>query len=286
MMKTVITQEIRYAANLYNHVAQDADGISGIRYERDDLGRVIRKYWLTFTGAVDTSADNSANFEVIGKGNAEAGVTYIYNESDDLIEERRLDINGEPVLNTKRGSIARSEFENHNKVKESYLTPEGEPFIIDEGYAIWENVYDDHGNIIKGRSLGTDGRPTVFEEGYAVRESIFDDHGNIIRQSYLGTDGQPVLNVNGVAAIEGVYDDHGNIIRQCFYGTEGQPVLNSRGFAGFEMTYDQHDNRTRERYFGLDGSPTTNDQWFAEVAYSYDERDHCIEKTITGLTDS
>lgn len=45
--------EVRYASDNHNHVAADADGVSGLQFQRDTLGRVTRRKYLTYTGEED-----------------------------------------------------------------------------------------------------------------------------------------------------------------------------------------------------------------------------------------
>ena len=187
------TKEIRFAANQYNDFAMDEEGVSGFRYERDALGRVIRMSYLTFVGIYTKDAVKSSNYAVIGRRDGQAALEFVYDDHFDDVEIRFLDAAGMPILHPAYGCIIRSQFINHNKTRQSFYTAEGEPYLDSFGIAGYDSVYDERGYEIKRSYFGVDGQPVLQKSCYAGWESTFDERGNQIKCSYFGTDGKPVL---------------------------------------------------------------------------------------------
>lgn len=277
------TKEIRYAANAYNKVAQDADGISGLRYERDDKGRVTGVSYLSYIGPSDLNAADPENFQMIGKKNGEAGMEFSYDENDDVSEIRFVGVNGEPVRNAAYGSLARFEHEGHNETKCSFYDSDGEPVLNDYGCAGYQCEYDGQGNMISLHYFGTDGRPVFHKDGYAGWESVYDESGRELRRSLFGIDGKPVFHRDGYAGYQCEYDAHGNMIKECFFDTDGCPTLVKNGTAGWEICYDEQGNRTKLDWLGTDYRPILNTDGYASSQSVFDERGSEIRRSYFGI---
>lgn len=76
-------RELRYAANSDNDMASDADGVAGLRYTRDALGRVVREEYLTYIGDAGSAA-RAEDYDVIGMRNGVCGMEYLYNAENDM----------------------------------------------------------------------------------------------------------------------------------------------------------------------------------------------------------
>ena len=92
------------------------------------------------------------------------------------------------------------------------------------------------------------------EEGYAGYENSYDECGNLIRRSYFGIDGKPVQHVDGNAGFACVYDERGNMIRQSFFGTDGEAVMPIYGYAAAEFQYDEKGTCVSSTYYDVDGN--------------------------------
>ena len=257
------TEEIRYCADAYNHFAADADGISGIRYERDEQGRVTRLNWLSFTASESRDAGKAENYEVIGKRGGEAGRAYLYDGSGDCTELHILDAEGQPITDEAYGAVTVYQYENHNELRRTCRDAEGGLFLNEEGYAVRESRYDDRGNRIRVSCFGTEGEPVLCAEGYAAEETEFDEQGNPIMVRYFGTKGEPVLSVSGYAGYRCSYDGDGNQTGVDYFGTEGEPVLSTDGYAGWYAAYDARGNRVRAGYRGTDGEAILSREGYA-----------------------
>ena len=67
---------------MYNEIAMDADGVPGLRYERDAWGRATRISYLSYMGS-SNSAKDSEHYEVIGimTNYGYAGAVFSYDAS-------------------------------------------------------------------------------------------------------------------------------------------------------------------------------------------------------------
>ena len=266
------TTEIRYASNTYNDFGQDAEGISGLRFERDELGRVVKMYFLSFINPSGTDADKSSNFAVIGRRDGLAAMRFAYDENNDLVETRYLDAEGNPFLHPSYGCICRSEYEWHNEVRVLYLTADEEPYVNASGVAGWRYEYDAQGQEIRYAGFGKDGEPVICEDGYTGCDIVCDERGQAVRASYFGTDGERVLTSVGVNGWDNVYDENGNRVKVVYFDTEGNPILNKQGYAGWEASFDERGNRTGGHYIGLHGETVAISSGEASWVAGFDER--------------
>lgn len=128
----------------YNYVGSDSDGISGIRYMRDDLGRVICESYLTYIGDVNT-ADNPEDYQVIGTETGLCCAEYNYDDFD-CVEMRLLDSDNQLTPGIDKYCSQKCVYVNHNCVSVSYCGVNGMPVMLDDGYASATIKYDLKGN--------------------------------------------------------------------------------------------------------------------------------------------
>ena len=274
--------EVHYASDAYNHSAHDADGISGIRFERDGQGRIIRLLYLTYVASGSTDATRAENYRVVGKRSGLAGIEFLYDDAGDCVGQRMLDAQGELITLASSGAVTASEYENHNEVRTSYYDTQGSPFLTELGFAAQENRYDARGNQVRVGFLGTDGEPVFHRDGISGWESQVDENGREIRRSFFDPDGNPVLHDICVAGYESVFDESGNEIRCSYFGTDGEPVLSEDGIAGWETLFDDRGHPVRVGYFGTDGQPVLMKDAYAGWTYAYDERGNVIRCSYFG----
>ena len=205
-------EEIRYCADAYNHFAADADGISGIRYERDEQGRVTRLNWLSFTASESRDAGKAENYEMIGKRGGEAGRAYLYDGSGDCTELHILDAEGQPITDEAYGAVTVYQYENHNELRRTCRDAEGGLFLNEEGYAVRESRYDDRGNRIRVSCFGTESEPVLCATQYTATVYTYLD-GALTKDTdihgedwdlYLSTDEIHYYPLNDVST--GVYN--------------------------------------------------------------------------------
>lgn len=279
--------EIRYAGAMMNYVATDADGISGIRYERDEKGRVIRESYLTFSGTGKT-ATNPKDYEIIGTRTGLASVEYVYNDVNDCVETRFLNAEGKLTPGLDHVCLCKCEFENHNLISETYYDADEIPMYCDKRFASFTREFDEHGNEITLLFFGTDGELTPIEDGYAVLSKKYDDRGNMVGDICYGmdTDGSsalsPVLNNFGYTARKIEYDDRRNMVWIGYFDLDGNLVIQNDGYAVSKSEFDNKGNQTKISYFDTNDELIQSSMGFAVRKSEYDERGNELQSSTYG----
>lgn len=265
------SREVHYASDAYNRFAEDADGIAGIRYDRDELGRVTRLFYLTFISDESTDAGRPEHYQVIGKRSGEAGIAFAYDSDDNCTERQVLDARGQVMTDPAYGALTRYEYAGHNEIRMSCFDEKGDLFLNDRGWAVKLSQYDERGRRVRVSFCGLNGEPVLCSEGYAVEETLFDEQGNPLRISFFGLDGEPILNADGYAGYVSAFDGQGRQTGAAYFGTEGEPVLSTFGYAGWNAVYDERGNLVRVAYYGTDGEAVLSAEGYAGWESVFDE---------------
>ena len=285
----------------------DGDGIWGVEYEYDDLGRKVGEWYLsTFSGGFERRANK------IGV----AGRRYKYHNAS-IERTEYVNLQGSPVLNQHGWVVAEvvSWDERGNPLCEVYKDEKGRAMISKEGIfkccysydadgntiklttlglndelvinkygqAGWMAEYDDRGLIVRQVYFGVDGKPILNNDGFAETCLEYDDRGLVIRQIFIGVDGKPILHKDGNAEVHQEYDQRGNEKRRSFYGVDGKPILLKDGYAGWESEYDERGRETRNVWIGVDGKPILNKNGYAEYRNEYDARGNLTKRSFFGV---
>ncbi len=276
------TREVHYCSDAYNRFAEDAEGIAGIRYERDEQGRVTRLYDLSFLSDESTDAGRPEHYQVIGKRSGAAGIAFVYNSSGDCTERHTLNTRGLAMTDPAYGAHTLYEYAGHNEVRMTCRDEKGGLFLNDHGWAVRVSQYDEHGSRIRVCFYGLNGEPVLCSEGYAGEETVFNEQGNPLQISFFGLDGEPILSADGYAGYACAYDGQGRQTGAAFFGTEGEPVLSSLGYTGWNADFDQHGNRVRVAYYGTDGKEILSAEGYAGWESVFDERGNEIRVAYFG----
>ena len=247
---------IRYSSGSRNDAAADAEGVGGMLFELDGLGRCVRVFTLGYVGS-DGSAEYLEDYVILAAKDGVAGIAFAYNDSYDLSEAQYIGPDGESVTGSEGWSRCVMEYADHNAVRRSYYGVDGAPALHTYGYAAEETEYDSRGNPVWLRYFDADGAPTCGLIGYAASHTEYDALGNPCRRSFYGTNGEPVLLPSGFAETVSVYEGK-RLIRQEYRGLDGEPVLTAGGFAAVEYEYGEY-GITAMRYYGADGKPAMRD---------------------------
>ena len=275
------TAEIRYAANTSNYVGRDADGISGMRYERDELGRAVRTSYLTFIGDGKTATDSN-DYEVIGTRTGLASVEYVYDQYD-CVSIRYLNADGQLIPGLDNVCEFRKEYRDHNKFRECCYDALGEPAYSDNGYVSYEIKYDESGNEINTYFFGLDGESVAVKSGFSSQRKEYDKHGNMTRISFYGTNGLPAVHSSGYSSCEMSYDDKRNVTKYAFFGFDGSPVMNAEeGCSSWETEYDNDGNELRSAFYDTEGKLIINIYGYAICESKYDAQGHETEVRFYG----
>ena len=291
-------RELHYASNGSNDVGADADGISGLRYARDELGRTERVYYLAYKGS-SGKALRTEDYQAMTKKNGIAGIAYRYNESDDLEEISFLGEMENPVLCEQKFSSHISRYDGHCEIEEIYFGTDRQKSLNSNGVASISREFNEKGNPVRTCCFGVDGQavsnslgysiaayeyengfcvktvfcdengsPVMIQGGFAGYESEYDTLGTEIRRTFLGTDGKPVLCEEGYASVASYDTDR--CIRLVCYGTDGEPIISKSGYAAAEGEYSDG-FLIRVSYYDKEGHLTVGKEGYAERRSRYED---------------
>ncbi|MCR4655458.1 MAG: TIR domain-containing protein [Lachnospiraceae bacterium] len=273
-------KELRYVGDpAYNHIAVDADGIAGLRYERDELGRALKQYYLSYTGT-GLSAEEAENYAVIGTRQGLFGMSYLYDGEDDLCEVSYISADGKPVMSKDNGyaRLLRA-FEDHNCTEISYYDGSGAYTSCREGYACMKAAYDDYGDPIREEYVNGENSPVLSTYGYAAAEYAYDEKGNRTETIFYGTEGERIVSAySGYCRERDEYDSGGNLTGCRFYDEEDVPVFCNNGFAGYEKAYNENGKTEKITYLGTDGKPVIMKEGYASCVFSYDTGGRVVKR--------
>ena len=254
----------------------DADGIGGIQYILDEIGRPIEMRYLGING--DSFAVSRDNI---------AGKRYTYDDTGNITRAEYYGADGEPVFNEEGWMIC--EFmidDNGNIIRKSFFDATGNLIPTNNGYSYSPISYDERGNRTGFKYYNADGNPVMHIDGMQAVENRYDERGWMYRQAFYDENGEPVLRLSAMYhAVEYEFDDNGNYTRAVYYGTDGEPIINVEGYASCEFEYDERGNRTLFAFFDENGDPVLSVNGSAVNRTEYDERDNRIRESWYGTDD-
>ena len=113
-------REVRYVSNpVYNEIATDADGVAGLRYERDAQGRATRISYLSYMGS-SNSARDSEHYEVIGIRSGVCHRDYAYDADFNVSALRYVGNDGLLTPGSEGYAEARYSHAHHNCVEKTF----------------------------------------------------------------------------------------------------------------------------------------------------------------------
>ena len=196
------------------------DGYATVSYEYDGYANIVRQF------RTDTQGKGVAD------GNGSAGWERVCNERGQVLLERTLDAEGNPVANSRGYAEVRREYRRTNLVREAYYDAEGRPVSRrDTGYAAVTFKSNLNGLVIEERYFDTEGLPMLSFKGYATVRREYNEAKKIIREEYYDEDGKPAVLAAGHVAIEQEYDSEGNLILRRYLNADGTPHLRKDGFS-------------------------------------------------------
>ena len=273
--------EVHYAS-VMNTAVLDADGVGGLRFERDDLGRITRIWYLTCTGS-GSSAIDPGQYAVRGTLNGLYSKQYVYDQDGNIEEIRYLGKDDKPVNYYLNASTIQRKFSDYNILEEQYLDAVGNPVINTDLYASYTAVHDEKGNQIQKSYYDTKGNLTYRENRYVIYRQEFDENGNVIFTGCYDESEKPVLNGEGFSQRVYEYDSDNRKIATRYFGTDDKPVINEYGYAVCALDYDDAGHVSHIRYFGTDGNPVIADDLCAVSYNVYDENGNIIRDGYMGL---
>ncbi len=247
-------------------------GIYGLRYTRDELGRVARVVNLGRDGRPALDRDTLS-----------AGEEREYDGRGRLVRDWELDREGR----RSRGAnwVCGTEYkydEAGNCVERRYFDEAGRPCLHRDGNHGWRSTYDERGYALSRSYFGLDGKPAVISQGMARVDSEPDAEGNVLVTRYFGADGAPCLHRDGNHLLRRKFDERGVLVEGAYYGVKGEPVI-ARGQHRWVSTVDDHGRETETRYYGPDGNPALHSDGNHVVRRKYDDRGNVTEFSFFGV---
>jgi hypothetical protein len=295
---TAITFHSNNDYQLSRSVACEENGIYGVRFTLDSLGR---RTSMTFT-------DEHGN--VMSDRQGISSKRYRYDRYGCLCDVANYDIEGHPVLNENMwarrtacsdayGNISRYYYYGtdgrlcnnydeyavvnytHNNegyvVRESYYGTDGKPCVAYYGFSICVMQYGKRGYTIAGKYYDENGRPCKCSSEYEQFTMKYDGRSNVTEICNFDEYGNPCMDVDGEYwRLVMKYDDRNNVVREEYYGVDNKPLVNSDGYAGCVMEYDNRDRIVECRFYNEDWKLENKLRGYAKMTYKYDARGNCV----------
>ncbi|MBR4573609.1 MAG: TIR domain-containing protein [Lachnospiraceae bacterium] len=244
--------EVRYSSDTRrNLVAVDGDGVAGVRFKRDEKGRVTEKRFISYCGDSDSALESEA-YRIFAVKGGSCGQNYTYS--------------------------------NDRLVSIESIGTDGKPAILKNSYSIEDYEYDEIGRIVNARHYDHKHRPST-GDGRVFRNSFsYDERGNISEIHYYGRNDRPVEIADRSSSQKNEYDERGNLIRQSFYDRNGELCVNPKGYCSALMSYDENDNCTSLYFLGKNEKIVMSEYYgYAAVQFGYDEYGN---QTVTRYLDA
>ncbi len=280
---------------------KDSDGIFGVSYTLDSLGRRVQIQYLNREGSPHcTKRGVAGKYYEYERGGNICKITYVGLDGNPILNEHlwaicieSSDNNGNVIdgafyssennLCSAIGGYAKYKFRYNaqgNQIETSYFDIDGNPCFNGEGVAKWTAKYDASGNRIEAACFDVEGNPCYHENGYAKWTAKYNAQGNQIETSYFDIDGNPCFNANGIAKWTTKYNIQGIIIETAYFDIKGNPCYHKNGYAKWTAEYDAKGDPTEEAYFDIDGNPCNHKDGYAKLIIKNDTRGNPIEFTF------
>lgn len=257
--------------NLEESAIADNNGVWGIDYELDSLGRKIVLKYL--------DKEYQANRNIIGV----ASIHYKYDNNGIIIEDQYRNLNGDLVLNEYHWAIGKVVCDNYgNNIEETYYGVDGEPCFDSDGVSKVIIEYDKHEN--KSVSFyDIQGNPCLNKQGMAGYVNKFDKYGNAVALYQYNLNKELCMTTNGCAIWKCKYNKYGNIIEESFYNEKGDPFIWNHGYAKYVNKYNRKGQRLSMTCYGIDGEMCWHKEGFSQIKYKCDSQGNEIEEAYYGV---
>ncbi|MGR9116339.1 MAG: nSTAND1 domain-containing NTPase [Gammaproteobacteria bacterium] len=157
--------------------------------------------------------------------------------------------------------------------------------ILNHGYHLRKNTYDEDGNLIEQTYLGVDEKQQVADKIDGAHKYVkrFDRFRNPVLTEYYDENGQPVNNIQGFHRIESTYDAYGSVLNQRWYDKNKLACNGPEGGHYKQYTYDSLGLLTRIAFYDVKDHPTINKQGIHEEIYEYNGKRLKTSYRVFGL---
>ena len=214
-----------------------------------------------------------------------ATVCRMRDDSGRVVEERYLDVNGNPVARYGDYYGLSYEYDQTGTVI-TYLDAEGNPIIRSDGYATIVRTlvdgrasddfyYDLNGQQVQcsggyyglHRGYNSDGQNTSLtfldkdghagcaSSGYAIKTYQRDGNGTVVGEQYFDTEGNPARSSLGQYGELYQRNEQGYIGQITYLGADGKPTPTNAGYTILKRTYHRDGTADTDMYFDANGNP-------------------------------
>lgn len=267
---------VRYAKD-GNYAVADENGIYGIKYELDDMGRVLKQYFLTLDEET-VKADNVQKYTQRNAGMCSK--EFRYDEKDRLTDIICYDMNDEPILNEQGWMICRFIYSEDKNIycakRVEYLNATGKLMQNELLYAAVENHYNEKSQLCEQYYFGTNGKATYTNSGVMTRIQ-YDSNGYINGLWKLTPDGSPlVYDEDFVSGSWDFNDDHGNLLIRTTRNAYNELTPDENGVCIALYKYLDDGRIELVQYMDQNEKPVRSAQGMAAIKYQYEDQQTVI----------
>ena len=194
-----------------------------------------------------------------------ATVCRMRDDSGQVVEERYLDANGDPVA--RYGDYYGLSYEyDETSMVITYLDAESNPIKLSDGYStivrtqVDGRASDDFYYDLNGQQVQCSGgyyglHREYNSEGYAIKTYQRDMDGNIVSEQYFDTEGNPARSLLGQYGELYQRNEQGYIGQITYLGADGNPARTNAGYTILKRTYHRDGTADTDMYFDADGNP-------------------------------
>lgn len=253
--------------DLQRSIICDANGIYGMRFERDSLGRTLQIEYMDERGNITTTKRGVA------------GHRYTYDTHGTINSYIFFDIQKRPILNDYNWAQCVERTDAYGNVYWGGYYDENNQLCVNSlGYAQHTYQYDEMGNNTAEVYLGVDSLPCIGVDGTAGWVAIYDENCYCVQEHYVDTAGNlcaPLMD--GVPMNRYKYNSQGKCTEKSCYNVDGKPMPGEFGFSKIQWKYDRRGNCVQVSYFDTMGQPYMFFDQFSTIKRKYDSYGNCIE---------
>lgn len=270
---------------------RDENGVWGIGYLRDNLGRIVGARFLDQDGAF-----------MAGK-TGQVGCDYTYEGSGRISSVTCIDLSGRPAMDGNNVARTALEYDGLGRLTEWARFDAGGGRVIhsSEGMSVTRYCYNDQGFTTSKETYDQMLEPCCSQQGYFRTVTIRDDSGWPVRQDFYGPNGEPMPCTNGYVSTTAVFNSSGQETQRRYFGADSAPtpdldlnvygvnhtftdglltrvdyvdgqgrlMMGKNGFASICREYNSERQVSREWYLDEDGAPVRCTDGFAEIRLIY-----------------
>ena len=206
--------------DIESSMVPDANGVWGLEYELDSLGRRVSIKYLNEDG---TPLSNKIGI---------SSLQYKYNDKGFICEIKCYNLDGELTLNEDLWAGVKSRSDIYGNITEKSFYGKNDSLCFHkDGFAKIIRKYDSRWNVTEASFYGINDSLCYSEYGYAICRSKYDSKGNIIEQSCYDLNDSLCFHKDGFAKIIKKFDSRWTAVDRSYYGVNDSLCFNKDGFA-------------------------------------------------------